>query len=151
MPLEIPPEFQYIPYDAERYPRSAESDFRQGANCQLWAFALLRHFGIEVPSFRSSELWEDKEFSDTVRGLEPLDLLLFNDTDNAWGAHVAVYLGDDVLAHLSRQVGLPEVRAMEDMLRTPKYQVLVGAKRIRSQDRAMQATRPNAVAVNLQC
>ena len=137
MPIAVPPEFQCIPYDSTRHPQSAEFDFSKGANCQLWAYALLKHFGLEVPPFRSSELWEDQEFSDTVHGFEPLDLMLFNDTANSWGAHVAVYLGDGVVAHLSRQIGLPEVCTIEEMLRNTKYRVLVGAKRIKAPTRSM--------------
>jgi hypothetical protein len=141
MPLEVPPEFRGIPYDHQRHPRSATFDFREGANCQLWAYALLEHFGIEVPPFRSSELWDDREFSDAVREFEPLDLLLFNDTESSWGAHVAVCLGDDVLAHLSRQMGRPEVCTIEAMLRKPKYRVLVGAKRIKSPNQSRRPIR----------
>ena len=141
MPIEIPPEYRCIPYDSDRHPRSAEFDFSQGANCQLWAYALLEHFGLEVPPFRSSELWEDNEFDDAVRQFEPLDLILFNDTKSSWGAHVAVCLGDDVVAHLSRQMGLPEVCAIEEMLRTPKYRVLVGAKRIKAPNQSLRPTR----------
>jgi hypothetical protein len=139
VPIEVPPEFRCIPYDHDRHPRSAAFDFSEGANCQLWAYALLRHFGIEAPPFRSSELWEDQEFSDAVQGLEPLDLLLFNATESAWGAHVAVYLGDGVVAHLSRNVGLPEVCAVEQMLRTPHYRVLVGAKRMKATNRSIHS------------
>lgn len=135
MPIEIPPEFRRIPYDPTRHPQSAEFEFGAGANCQLWAYALLGHFGIEVPPFRSGELWEDTEFGDAVGEFEPLDLLLFNETDRSWGAHVAVYLGDGLVAHLSRHVGRPEVRTIADVLRNPKYRVLIGAKRIRAPNR----------------
>jgi hypothetical protein len=135
MPIEIPPEFQGIIYDYDRYPQCADFDFGKGANCQLWAYALLRHFGIEVPPLRSSELWDDTEFSDAVHELEPLDLLLFNDTESAWGAHVAVYLGDGLVAHLSRQVSRPEICTLRQMLLNPKYRALVGAKRIKARNR----------------
>jgi hypothetical protein len=141
MPIEVPPAFRFVPYDCARHPRSATFDFRKGANCQLWAYALLKHFGTQVPPLRSSELWEDKELSDAVDAFEPLDLLLFNETESSWGGHVAVYLGDDVVAHLSRHIGLPEVCTLEDMLRAPKYRVLVGAKRIKAPNQSMSPTR----------
>jgi hypothetical protein len=131
MPTAVPPEFRCIPYDAARHPRSAAFAFGKGANCQLWAYALLKHIGLQVPPLRSSELWDDTEYSDFVERLEPLDLMLFNATASAWGAHVAVYLGDDAVAHLSRHIGLPEVCAIGQLLRTPKYRVLVGVKRIK--------------------
>lgn len=141
MPLEVPPEFRRMPYDPGRHPRSAAFAFGKGANCQLWAYALLGHFGIDVPPFRSSELWEDTQSSAAVRGFEPLDLLLFNDTERPWGAHVAVCLGDDLVAHLSRHVGLPEVCAIEEMRRSPRYRVLVGAKRLKAPNRSAGAGR----------
>ncbi len=94
-----------------------------------------------MPPLQSSELWDDHDFSDAVHDYQPLDLLLFNDTEIAWGAHVAVYLGDGVVAHLSRQFGLPVTCTIEDMLRMPKYRVLIGAKRIRTPNRPMQPTR----------
>jgi hypothetical protein len=140
MPIEVPPEFRSIPYDGDRHPGAVEFDFSQGANCQLWAYALLKHFGLDVPPFRSSELWEDAEFSEAVQRWEPLDLLLFNETESAWGAHVVVYLGDDVVAHLSRQRGLPAVCTIEELLRTPNCRVLVGAKRIKAADPSIQPT-----------
>lgn len=132
MPIEVPPAFRDIRYDAARHPQAVAFGFDNGANCQLWAYALLKHFGVDVPPFRSSELWDDAEFTELVRDFEPLDLLLFNDADSAWGAHVAVYLGDGFVAHLSRQVGVPEVRSVEEMLGNPKYRMLIGAKRVRS-------------------
>lgn len=140
LPVDIPAQFQRVPYDPARHPQSAEFDPTQGANCQLWAYALLKHFGIDVPRFRSSDLWDDQHFSDAVWEPEPLDLLLFNDTDRAWGAHVAVYLGDGVVTHLSREIGFPEVCSLENMLRNPKYRVLVGVKRMKAPGTPMQPT-----------
>lgn len=128
--IEIPPEFFAVPYDGTRHPHSATFEFGRGANCQLWAFAVLAHFGLHVPAVRSSELWADTAFGRVVTDLEPLDLLLFNDTDSAWGAHVGVYLGGGLVAHLSRAVGVPEVRRADELTRDPKYRVLVGAKRV---------------------
>jgi len=132
MHIKIPPEFMNIPYDPDRYPQSAKFDFEKGANCQLWAYAILNHFGVQVPPLRSSELWKDEKATETVDDFKPLDILLFNDTDNPWGAHVAVYLGDNIVAHLSQKNGFPEICTVSDMLRRPKYKILIGAKRIKS-------------------
>src|SRR5271166_956756 len=128
MPIEIPPKFMCVPYDGARHPGAAGFDSSMGANCQLWAYAVLNHFGFHVPPLRSSELWEDTQFSEPVRRWEPLDLLFFNDAESAWGAHVAVYLGDDLVAHLSGKLGFPATCRIEAMLRNPKYRVLIGAK-----------------------
>jgi cell wall-associated NlpC family hydrolase len=90
---------------------------------------LVRHFGRTVPDFRSSELWEDEEHTTRVTELEPLDILLFNKTGDAYGAHVAVYLGDDQAIHLSRRCGHPEIWPLTQFLERPEYRVYIGAKR----------------------
>ena len=131
IPLKIPEAFLKIRYDYDRHPQSAEFDFNQGANCQLFAYALLRHFGVAVPPFRSSQLWEDQASTRFVHDLEPLDLLLVNATNNSWGAHVAVYLGDNTAIHLSKKNGLPVICPLPELLLEPKYKVLIGAKRIK--------------------
>ena len=141
MPLQVPAKFMSVPYDGNRHPQSAEFDFGKGANCQLWAYAVLKHFGVHVPPLRSSQLWEDKEPTEVARELRPLDLLLFNGKNDSWGAHVAIYLGDDAIAHLSKKNGLPAICTMEEMFADPKYTVLVGAKRIKTPNKAPEATR----------
>jgi cell wall-associated NlpC family hydrolase len=93
-----------------------------GANCQNVAYELLRYFGRQVPLLRSSNLWDDTEHTIVVDIYQPLDLLLFSRTRNAWGAHVAVYVGNDRAIHLSRRVGL-------QFMEHPEYRVLLGAKR----------------------
>ncbi len=64
-----------------------------------------------------------------VTDLEPLDLLLFNRAPDAWGAHVALYLGDERAVHLSRQVGRPVIWTLEQFKAEPHYQCFIGAKR----------------------
>ena len=142
MRIQIPPQFLAIPYDFDRHPQSAAFDFDLGANCQLYAFALLLHFGICVPPFRSSDLWEDETHTEAVSDLLPLDLLLFHDNPNAWGAHVAVYIGDNSVVHLSKRVGIPAIATIEEMLADPRYCVLIGAKRVRRAEMRSQPS-PN--------
>lgn len=132
MMLKIPEAFMRVRYDDDRHPQSTEFDFSKGANCQLFAYALLKHFGVNVPLLRSSQLWEDTERTDVVQDFEPLDLLLFNDKDTSWGAHMAVYLGDGQLIHLSKSAGLPEICRLSEILDRPKYKRLIGAKRVRT-------------------
>jgi cell wall-associated NlpC family hydrolase len=99
---------------------------------------VLRHFGVIVPPFRSSQLWEDEEHTQVVKvkELEPLDLLLVNDTNNSWGAHVAVYLGDDMVIHLSKKNGGPSICPLNELRLEPKYKVFIGAKRIKTPNKA---------------
>jgi cell wall-associated NlpC family hydrolase len=126
----LPERFQTVRYVYDRYPgvpglRGVED----GANCQVFAYEVLRHFGYEVPDVRSSELWEDTSTTVPVEVIEPLDLLLFNSTEESFGAHVGVYLGSGKILHLCKELGHPAVWAWEDFASRPHYQVLVGAKR----------------------
>ena len=72
MKIDIPPEFFSVTYDYDRHPQSASFDFSKGANCQLWAYAVLKHFGVNMPPFRSSELWEDCIDTESVKNYKPL-------------------------------------------------------------------------------
>ena len=126
---DIPPEFFTVPYDAERF---SIGDITGGANCQAFAYALLRHFGRHVSALRSSDLWDDTAQTERVDALEPLDLLLFNRTPDPYGAHVGVYLGEGKVIHLSQRVGRPAIWTLEDFRRAPGYEVFIGAKRAKS-------------------
>ena len=49
---------------------------------------------LDIPDFRSNELWEDQECTYQVQVLQALDLLLWNKTEDPWGAHVGAYVGE---------------------------------------------------------
>jgi hypothetical protein len=132
-PLPIPERFHHVPYNAARHP-DAEGvvGLDAGANCQLFAYELLRHFGFAPPDYRSSELWDDETHTRRVEGeFAPCDLLLFNRTPAAWGAHVAVHLGNNLAIHLSQRIGVPVVWRIEDFALLPEYSCFIGAKRAR--------------------
>ncbi|HVW03296.1 MAG TPA: NlpC/P60 family protein [Planctomycetaceae bacterium] len=130
--LTIPVHFYKVVYDYERYPGApGVNGLEGGANCQLFAYELIRHFGRTIPDFRSRELWEDEAHTHQVTELEPLDLLLFNKTEDAYGAHVAVYLGEDCAIHLSRRTGRPMIWPLAQFTAQPEYPVFIGAKRPR--------------------
>ena len=90
-----------VPYRGECHPGARGSlSVARGANCQRFVYAVLGLFGRSVPSLRSSDLWEDETATRQVGGddpLEPLDLVLFNATRTAWGAHIAVFMSSDQL------------------------------------------------------
>jgi hypothetical protein len=81
---DIPNRFWKIPYDvAHDRDSSTLKGIETGANCQNFAYELLRYFGRHVPFLRSSNLWDDTEHTIVVDKYQPLDLLLFNRTRNA--------------------------------------------------------------------
>ena len=132
-PLTIPARFQHVRYNGAHYP-GAEGvvGLDGGANCQQFAYELIRHFGFAPPDYRSSELWEDETHTQVVPGeLAPCDLLLFNRTSAAWGAHVAVHLGSQFAIHLSQRAGTPLIWTIEDFRLRPEYACFIGAKRAR--------------------
>ncbi len=130
--IEIPERFRQVPYNGAHYPGSANSNgLKGGANCQQFAYELLRHFGLTVPDLRSRELWNDVAHTQQVKCLQPLDLLLWNKTADPYGAHVGVYIGEGRAIHLSKEHGTPVIEPLTRFPQNPLYRVFIGAKRIR--------------------
>ncbi|AJE39228.1 NlpC/P60 family protein [Streptomyces nodosus] len=130
----LPEGFRTVPHVGFRFPGSAAVAGRpglaDGANCQLFAYEVLRHFGLTVPALRSSDLWADTRATLRVPVPRPLDLLLFNATDDAYGAHLGVWAGEDQVLHLCAEVGRPAVWDLGDFAARERYAVLVGVKRV---------------------
>jgi len=119
-----------IRYNGARHPLSASgSIFREGANCQRFVFDLLAHFGYEVGPMRSSELFADREFTRAARRMRRFDILMFNREQRAWGAHLALYLGDNRAIHLSKEVGRPAIWTIPEFFARERYRTLVAIKR----------------------
>ncbi len=130
---DIPPFYWTIPYVGKRYPGVPnEGDLGEGANCQRYSFSVLAFFGFTIPDFRSSDLWQDTVATRRVSSPQPLDLLLFNRSDGPWGAHVGLYVADNAVLHLCKEIGFPEVWKLEDFSQRPRYRYLVGTKRVRA-------------------
>lgn len=129
--ISIPAYFFDIPYKGAGYPGSPKLvDFKQGANCQVFVYQLLQHFGYPaLPDFRSSELWEDELYTEKVAVVEPFDILFWNTTATAWGAHIGLALEGQQAIHLSRANGKAVVWPLEQFLEKENYAVFVGAKR----------------------
>jgi hypothetical protein len=121
-----------VPYVGERIPSADGAEVALGANCQRFAYWVLARFDRVVPPLRSSELWEDTSATTRVpsaAGFQALDLVLFNATAEAYGAHVGVFLGGGQVLHLCREVGRPAVWTLEEFAARSRYATIVGAKR----------------------
>jgi len=126
----IPSAWLATPYIYDRYPGKAEfDDPGKGANCQLFAYAVLGHFGLYVPPLRSSDLWDDSEFTHEVQLPEPLDLVFVNRTPEPYGAHIGVYADEARVLHLCKQIGRPALWALGDFAEHEQYRTLIGFKR----------------------
>ena len=133
--FKIPSPFIDVTYNAQRIPEVGNEndvDLTLGANCQLYAYTLLRHFGKNPPALRSSELWSDRHYTKIVDIYEVLDLMLYNKTTEAYGAHVGVYVGEGKVLHLSYTIGYPVIQKHTELLAQEKYAVFIGAKRVKT-------------------
>ncbi len=63
--------------------------------------------------------------------LQPLDLVLWNNTPESYGAHVGIYVGDNQVLHLSRANSFPKVESLQAIATLPEYKVLLGGKRLK--------------------
>ncbi|MGD3109133.1 cell wall hydrolase [Streptomyces sp. YGL11-2] len=122
------------PPECPSYAADGTSALTGGANCQRYAYAVLRHFGLLVPPLRSAELWADRDATRPADPPCPLDLVLFDagpvpDRPAGYGAHVGVHLGPDQVLHLCREVGRPAVWHYGDFAARPRYARFLGAKR----------------------
>lgn len=127
----LPKEFLAVPYNGAMIPgRQPDLGLTLGANCQRLAYAVLEHFDLVVPPFRSSDLWEDTTMTTIVAEPQPLDLVLFASGSDAWGAHVGVCVGDDEVLHLCAEVGLPTVWSLANFAERNRYRTLLGFKRV---------------------
>lgn len=127
----LPRSYWDVPYVGARHPGAVpRGEVDKGANCQLWAYEVLAHFGLHLPDLRSDELWSDDASTEQVSEPRPLDLLLYNGTDDSFGAHVGLWTGTAV-AHLCEEVGVPVVWPQAEFDARPRYAVRIGFKRPR--------------------
>ncbi|WNM31651.1 hydrolase [Streptomyces sp. Li-HN-5-11] len=91
---------------------------------------MLRHFGLAPPPLRSSDLWDDTRATIRVPRARPLDLLLFNATDDTYGAHVGVRADEDRVLHLCAEARRTAVPGLRDFAARQRYQVLTGVIRV---------------------
>lgn len=135
----IPSTLMTLSYNGKIFPKEEpllENNYtlevlrQTGANCQIFAYLLLRHYDFIVPNYRSSELWADTEFSKEIQeNYEPLDILFFNKTSESYGAHLAVYIGNNKAIHLSKTNNMPVIWDIETFFEDARYTVLLGGKR----------------------
>lgn len=134
LPARLPEGIWGTPYVGRRFPGSRavteKPGLAEGANCQLFAYEVLRHCSLTLPGWRSSDLWDDTGLTERVAHARPLDLVLFNATGDAWGAHVGVVVGEGRVLHLCAEVGVPAVWGMADFATRDRYRMLIGFKRV---------------------
>jgi hypothetical protein len=129
----LPAEFAQVAYVYERCPGAPGiAGIREGANCQLYAYAVLAHFGLHVAPLRSSDLWDDARLHTVADGERPLDIVFYNRSRDAFGAHIGVVVGADAVLHLCAEIGHPVVWPQQAFAQRPAYAVRLGARRVPS-------------------
>ena len=129
----IPEQFKHVQYNSSRIPGvENQEDLSLGANCQVFAYAFLRYHGIQIPNFRSSNLWEDNVYTEKVSQFRKFDLMLYHKHPNSFGAHVGVFIGNDQVFHLSKSNGVPKIELHHSLMQQEKYQCFIGAKRVKT-------------------
>lgn len=103
--------------------------FPNGANCHHWANELLRHHGLDARDMFSDDLHADAMMTESVTTLMPLDLVMVNRQNRAWGAHIGVYVGPNLIAHLSKENKNPVLVGFGEFV--TEYGFFIGAKRCR--------------------
>ncbi|HSA53701.1 MAG TPA: cell wall hydrolase [Yinghuangia sp.] len=137
----MPPQFRSVPYVSARHPGATPpGDLSGGANCQVYAYAILAHVGLPVPPLRSSELWADRLSTELVPQPAQFDLVLFDggarpDREEGYAAHVGLHVGTDRILHLCREIGVPAIWSYAEFAKRPHYARLLGAKRVRAASR----------------
>ncbi|MFZ3422191.1 hypothetical protein [Vibrio harveyi] len=66
-----------------------------------------------------------------VTEFKPLDIMMYNDSTDSYGAHVGVYVGNGLVYHLSLSNDVPMLERHLDLLQQNEYQFFIGAKRIK--------------------
>ena len=119
-----------VPYAAGSYPGAVPREsWRDGANCQLFAYGVLALHGWDVTDLRSDELWFDEECTAVATEVLPLDLVLFQKDQQPYGAHVGLVVAEDAVLHLCREVGVPAVWGWDEFAVRTRYRVVIGCKR----------------------
>jgi hypothetical protein len=129
--VNIIQELLEVRYESSRIPGiDNQSNLSLGANCQVFAYEFLKVNDIEIPNFRSRELWEDEIYTKIVKDFKPLDLMLYSKDGKSFGAHLAVYIGFGDVIHLSADNRVYEIIEHENIIKNQKYKCFVGAKRV---------------------
>ncbi len=127
---DLPAWFWKVPYVPDRYPGAVpRSALPGGGNCHLFAYEVLAQFGFQIPDVRSAELWRDTDATTVVLAPRPLDLVLFHEREQAWGAHVGVVVSDTEVLHLCAEVGVPALWTWAEFAARPHYAHIIGYKR----------------------
>ncbi|MCP4522329.1 MAG: C40 family peptidase [Cytophagales bacterium] len=117
--LDIPEKFHKVEYNLARIPGcEAQENLALKANCQVYVYELLKSFGKQSLQLRSKELWEDIQVTQQVKeeNLQPLDIMLYNNKEEAFGAHIGVYIGDGKVLHLSQGNNIPMIEEHKSMI-----------------------------------
>lgn len=132
-----------IPYRLNRNPDTTDveevfTNPEAGTNCELLVHAIVSARGFELPRLRSSDLYEDTNYTNPVEdtsqaqtgdiiGLCPINKNGFR------GIHVGMIWIDDSgkihIVHNARHTGRAQLQTLEDAMKHPKHAKIAWVKR----------------------
>lgn len=131
--IKFPERYMDIVYNPSIVPDKKEKNIiNTGANCQVYAYELLRFNNKNIPDYRSRELWEDTIYSNIVSWeYQPLDILFFNKELNPYGAHLGIYIWDNKVLHNSKDIWKSSIFELNNFKEIGKYKICIWAKRFK--------------------
>ena len=131
--IKLPPWYMDIKYNPKIIPYWICHDIQLSwANCQVYAYEILRFNDLFVPDLRSSELWSDSKDSTTISdNYELLDILFSNENNDSWGAHLGLYIWENKVLHNSKDIWWPAIFDIWDFTKINKYSCFLWGKRLK--------------------
>ena len=134
--IELPDTYWEVRYVGARYPGStavhARPGLADGANCQLFAYEVLRHFGLAPARTALERAVVGHATTPTRDGAAPLDLVLVNTTPTRGAPTSASGPATTRCSTCAPRSGRPALWNMAMFAARPSYRVLVGFKRSNS-------------------
>jgi len=142
-----------IPYKPNRNPDTipVEEVFANpeaGTNCELLVHAIVSARGFELPRFRSSDLYEDTNYTNPVEGISQVQTgdiigLCSSDKKGFRGIHVAMVWIDGKninVVHNARHEGFVKIQPIEEAMQYPEHARIAWIKRPIRENRALLRT-----------
>jgi hypothetical protein len=128
--IKIPKWILEIIYNPKIFPNWEVHDYvKDGANCQVFAYEILKFNWKKVPDLRSSEMWADNKISFEVHDFEKLDLIFFNNSTESYWAHVWLYIWNNKVIHNTNKTWWVEIWDLEEFRKYEDYQFILWWKR----------------------
>lgn len=142
-----------IPYRPDRNPDTTPigdvfTKPEAGTNCELLVHAIVSARGFELPQLRSSDLYEDTNYTNPVEDVSQAETgdiigLCSSDKKGFRGIHVAMVWIDGKninVVHNARHEGFARIQPIEEAMQHPEHARIAWIKRPTKENRALLRT-----------